>query len=129
MWILEHTAHRLGDTTGVGRDRLTGFGLLDVTAAVKLADGPPGEPAAAGRRRAERRRQDAQILPISNGSIDAVADFGDDRRDVYKLSTHAGDTLRVSTEPLRRWVAISGSTSPSSLRARPTSPARRSARL
>ena len=100
IWILEHSARRLGDTGGVGRDRLTGFGLLDVTAAVKVADGPvaglpppdPDEP--------NDVASEAQILPISNGSVDAVADFGDDRRDVYKVHVDAGATLRVRTEPI-----------------------------
>ena len=40
------------------------------------------------------------MLATATGSTDAVADFGDDRRDVYKLFVHAGDTLRVSTSPL-----------------------------
>ena len=99
MWILEHTARRLGDTAGIGRDRLTGFGLLDVTAAVKLADGPAGRPAA-GRTPTSpttsprtRRR-----CASPSGSIDAVADFGDDRRDVYKVYLHAGRDARVRTE-------------------------------
>ena len=35
VWILEHTARRLGGTPGVGRDPFTGLGLLDVTAAVQ----------------------------------------------------------------------------------------------
>ena len=100
MWILEHTAHRLGDTAGLGRDRLTGFGLLDVTAAVKLADGPPAGLPPPDPDEPNDVAMDAQILPTSNGSVDAVADFGDDRRDVYKLYVHAGDTLRVRTEPL-----------------------------
>jgi stage II sporulation protein D len=100
MWILEHAAHRLGDTTGVGRDRFTGFGLLDVTAAVKLADGPLANLPPADADEPNDVAIDAQILPVTNGSIDAVADFGDDRRDVYKLFLHAGDTLRVGTAPL-----------------------------
>jgi hypothetical protein len=100
MWILEHTAHRLGDAARVGRDSLTGFGLLDVTAAVKLADGPPASLPPPDADEPNDVAKDAQILPTTTGSIDAVADFGDDRRDVYKLFLHAGDTLRVSTGPL-----------------------------
>ena len=100
IWILEHTARRLGDNTGIGRDRLTGFGLLDVTAAVKLADGPaaglpppdPDEPNDVAK--------EAQTLAMSDGSVDAVADFGDDRRDVYKVYVHAGETLSLRTESL-----------------------------
>jgi stage II sporulation protein D len=101
MWILERTARRLGDTAaGVGRDRLTGFGLLDVTAAVKFADGPAAGLPPPDADEPNDRAMDAQILPTATGSFDAVADFGDDRRDVYKLFVHAGDTLRVSTSPL-----------------------------
>ncbi|HET6175027.1 MAG TPA: SpoIID/LytB domain-containing protein [Gaiellales bacterium] len=100
MWILEHSARRLGDTSGVGRDRLTGFGVLDVTAAVKLADGPPANLPPADADEPNDVAKEAQILPLSNGSIDAVADFGDDRRDVYKVRVRAGETLRVRTDPL-----------------------------
>ena len=49
VWILERSARRLGDPGGTGRDRFTGFGLLDITAALKLADGP-GRTAPAARR-------------------------------------------------------------------------------
>jgi subtilisin family serine protease len=100
MWILEHTAHRLGDTPGVARDKLTGFGLLDVTAAVKFADGPAASLPPADSDEPNDVAMDAQVLPITNGFIDAVADFGDDRRDVYKLFLHAGDSLRVTTGSL-----------------------------
>jgi hypothetical protein len=100
MWILEHTAHRLGDSAVVGRDRLTGFGLLDVTAAVKLADGPAASLPPADADEPNDVAIDAQSLLLPSGTIDAVADFGDDRRDVYRLFVHAGDTLRVRTSPM-----------------------------
>lgn len=100
MWILEHTARRLGDASGIGRDRLTGFGLLDVTAAVKLADGPVASLPPPDADEPNDVASEAQVLPISNGSFDAVADFGDDRRDVYKIFLHAGDTLRLRTGAL-----------------------------
>jgi stage II sporulation protein D len=100
MWILEHTAHRLGDGTSIGRDRLTGFGLLDVTAAVKYADGPVASLPPADADEPNDIPKDAQILATASGSTDAVADFGDDRRDVYKLFVRAGQTLTVRTEAL-----------------------------
>jgi hypothetical protein len=100
MWILEHTARPLGDATGVGRDRLTGYGLLDVTAAVQLADGPPANLPPADRDEPNDVASEAQALALSNGSVDAVADFGDDRRDVYKVYVHTGETLTVHTDGL-----------------------------
>ena len=77
IWILEHTARRLGDVASIGRDRLTGFGLLDVTAA-HPARGGAGRPAlppadadepndvADGRAGArDRRRASPMRSPIS----------------------------------------------------------------
>ena len=40
------------------------------------------------------------MLATSSGFTDAIADFGDDRRDVYKVYVRAGETLRVRTEGL-----------------------------
>ncbi len=100
IWILEHTARRLGDLAAQGRDRLTGFGLLDVTAAVKLADGPATALPPPDADEPNDVAKDAQMLATSAGSTEAIADFGDDRRDVYKLYVHSGDTLRVRTEGL-----------------------------
>jgi hypothetical protein len=100
MWILEHTARRLADGTGVGRDRFTGFGLLDVTAAVKLADGPASALPPADADEPNDTVRDAQVLATTSGFTDAVADFGDDRRDVYKVYVRAGETLTVRTEAL-----------------------------
>ena len=100
MWILEHTTRRLGDAAGQGRDRLTGFGLLNVTAAVQLADGPAANLPPADRDEPNDVASEAQALPLSSGSVDAVADFGDDRRDVYKVYVHTGETLTVRTDGL-----------------------------
>ena len=100
IWILEHTARRLGDNTGIGRDRLTGFGLLDVTAAVKFADGPAASLPPPDPDEPNDVAKEAQTLAMSDGSVDAVADFGDDRRDVYKVYVHGGETLSLRTESL-----------------------------
>ena len=100
MWLLEHTARRLDGTAVVGRDRFTGFGLLDVTAAVKLADGPPESLPPADADEPNDTAHDAQTLATSTGFTDAVADFGDDRRDVYKVYVRTGETLTVRTEAL-----------------------------
>ena len=40
------------------------------------------------------------MLATTTGFVDAIADFGDDRRDVYKIYVRAGETLRVRTEAL-----------------------------
>jgi hypothetical protein len=100
VWILEHTARRLGGTPGVGRDPFTGFGLLDVTAAVKMADGPASALPPADRSEPNDVASQAQTLKGSTGSADAIGDFGDDRRDVYKVTVRAGATLRVRTDGL-----------------------------
>jgi subtilisin family serine protease len=100
VWILEHTARRLGGTEGVGRDPFTGFGLLDVTAAVKLADGPATELPPSDAAEPNDVVSEAQTLKPPGGVTDAIADFGDDRRDVYQVSVRSGETLRVRTEGL-----------------------------
>jgi stage II sporulation protein D len=100
MWILEHAAHRLVEATNVGRDRFTGFGLLDVTAAIKLADGPPADLPPLDADEPNDTARDAQVLATTTGFTDAVADFGDDRRDVYKVYVRAGQTLTVRTDAL-----------------------------
>jgi hypothetical protein len=100
MWILEHTARPLGEAGAVGRDSLTGFGLLDVTAAVKLADAPPAELPPPDLDEPNDVPAKAQVLATTTGTVDAVADFGDDRRDVYKIYVRAGETLTVRTEAL-----------------------------
>ena len=100
IWILEHTARRLGDVSLIGRDRFSGFGLLDVTAAIKLAEGPAGLVPPADADEPNDVASEAQVLATSLGFTDAIADFGDDRRDVYKIWVRSGETLRVRTESL-----------------------------
>jgi stage II sporulation protein D len=100
IWILEHTAHRLGDVTSIGRDKFTGFGLLDVSAAVKFADGPIASLPPPDADEPNDIASQAQLLATSSGFTDAVADFGDDRRDVYDVRVPAGDTLTIRTESL-----------------------------
>jgi membrane-anchored mycosin MYCP len=100
MWILEHTAHRLGDVTSIGRDKFTGFGLLDVSAAVKFADGPLASLPPPDADEPNDVASEAQVLATSDGFTDAVADFGDDRRDVYQVYVRSGQSLTIRTEPL-----------------------------
>jgi stage II sporulation protein D len=100
IWILEHTAHRLGDVSSIGRDKFTGFGLLDVSAAVRFADGPIASLPPPDADEPNDIASQAQMLATTSGFTDAVADFGDDRRDVYKVRVPAGEVLTVRTEPL-----------------------------
>jgi stage II sporulation protein D len=100
VWILERSARPLPPNTGPGRDRFTGYGLLDVTAALKLADGPASALPPADLGEPNDIAYDAQSLPTAGGYTDAIADFGDDRRDVYRVFVRAGETLRVRTEGL-----------------------------
>jgi stage II sporulation protein D len=100
IWILERAARRLGDVSSIGRDRLTGFGLLDVTAAIKLAEGPADALPPADADEPNDVAAEAQVLATSEGFTEAIADFGDDRRDVYKIYVRTGESLRVRTEML-----------------------------
>jgi stage II sporulation protein D len=100
IWILERTARRLSALPGTGRDPFTGFGLLDVSAAVKLADGPVASLPPPDPDEPNDVASHAQVLATSSGFADATADFGDDRRDVYKVYVRAGESLQVRTEPL-----------------------------
>jgi subtilisin family serine protease len=100
VWILEHTARRLGDTASSGRDPLTGFGLVDVTAALKLVEGSPAAIPPPDADEPNDVAKEAQVLATSAGFADAIADFGDDRRDVYKVYVRAGDSLQVGTDGL-----------------------------
>lgn len=102
MQILEHTARDLSRTTGgspattVGHDALTGFGLVDIDAALNAVDSPP---APDSRGEPNDRPFEATPLRGSEGSIEATASRGDDPDDIYDLRARKGDHVRITVEP------------------------------
>ena len=101
MELLEHSARDITPANGspatrVGHDPLTGFGLLDVDAAVTQAVTPPvaddqGEP--------NDRPFDATPLRGFAGTLQATASKYDDPADVYDLSANRGDRITIRIEP------------------------------
>jgi subtilisin family serine protease len=92
-YALTRSAADVGPGTGcqrctVGRDSLTGWGLLDVAAAVrKLSDSPPD----ADQYEANDDASIAASLWGRKGQrIRATVDFWDDRVDAYKVKLRAG---------------------------------------
>ena len=98
-WILERTARRLGDASGVGRDRAHGLRAARRHGR-RQARRRARRPACRRPMRASRTTSppSAQTLPTSVGFTDAIADFGDDRRDVYKVFVRRG---RDAADPHR----------------------------
>jgi stage II sporulation protein D len=100
MQILEDTAKDLtpptaSPATKVGHDALTGFGLVDIEAAITQAANPPapdspGEP--------NDKPFEATPLRGFEGSIQATASRGDDPDDVYGLRARRGDKVQVTIE-------------------------------
>jgi subtilisin family serine protease len=103
MRILEDTAHPLASSsTGSGagsdtgarvRDPATGFGLLDVAAAVREAMSQPL--AVPLPDTLEPNDTAAEARPLGGRVIQATADSGDDPVDVYRLQLHRGAVLTV----------------------------------
>ena len=94
--ILERTADDSDRDTGcircyLGRDPLTGWGLLDVGSAVRALDTPLPEP---DRYEANDRVSTATALWGRKGQrIKATLDYWDDRNDVYKVKIRRGQTI------------------------------------
>ena len=102
MEILEHTARDLtppgaSPATRIGHDALTGFGLLDIDAAISQAAAPP-----AADTPSEPNDKPFEATPLRGfeGSIEATASRGDDPNDVYDLRAHRGDRVRIDIVPL-----------------------------
>jgi subtilisin family serine protease len=103
MWLLERTADDATPSNGcptcaAGRDRLTGWGKLDVTAALTaLAAGnlPPVD--------RYEPNDDAgpwsHALPPLPRTVQATVDYWDDDVDVYRVALHAGERLFVHLVP------------------------------
>jgi serine protease len=101
MEILEHSARDLtpptaSPATRIGHDPLTGFGLVDIDAALAAAESPP---APDSTNEPNDRPFEATPLRGSEGSIDATASRGDDPDDIYEVRAQRGDRVRVTIEP------------------------------
>jgi subtilisin family serine protease len=99
MSLLEHSAADVSAATGcvrceLGRDRYSGWGELNVTAALKALTGPLPP-----RDRYEGNDQAGdQAFTLYGSSIDvkATLDYWDDNVDVYKVRLRRGQTMSVS---------------------------------
>jgi subtilisin family serine protease len=102
MYLLERSAVDETPSDGcttctAGRDRFTGWGKLDVAAALKAATGPlpptdvyePNDDAGPW----------SHALPPLPRTVTATLDYWDDDVDVYRVALHAGQTLYVHLTP------------------------------
>jgi hypothetical protein len=98
MWLLERSAQDVGVDTcrrcGAGRDSLTGWGRLNVRAALKAL----AKPAQIPPPDAYEPNDDAGVQAKAFGqprTISATLDYWDDPVDVYAVKLAAGETVFV----------------------------------
>jgi hypothetical protein len=98
-WVLERSAHDVSAATGcricpLGRDSLSGWGRLDVTAALTALDGPLPPP----DRYETNDDAGTSAYPLYGRSrvVRATLDFWDDHNDVYRVRAEKGQLLRAS---------------------------------
>ncbi len=98
-WLLERSATDVNAATGCGRcllqrDPYSGWGELDITAALKALDGPIPTP----DRYESNDDAGAHAFKLYGRSIDisATLDFWDDQIDVYRVRLRKGQTIAVS---------------------------------
>lgn len=103
-WLLERSAvdESTADGCGAcpaGRDALTGWGRLDVDAALTMAtDGTP-LPAADALEPNDDTGQLSHVLPPLPHTVAATLDDWDDDVDVYRVVLHRGQTLYARLTP------------------------------
>jgi subtilisin family serine protease len=102
MEILEHSARDLtpgqaSPATTVGHDALTGYGLVEIDAAITAAANPP--PPDSSRTEPNDKPFEATPLRGFEGSIEATASRGDDPSDVYDLRARKGDHVHIVIQP------------------------------
>ena len=97
--VLERTAVDMNPADGchacaVGRDPLTGWGRLDITAALAALAGPL--PAADVREPNDGAGALASTVWGANATIEATTDWWDDRIDVYRVYVRKGQRIAAS---------------------------------
>jgi SpoIID/LytB domain protein len=100
--LLEHSARDLAPplaspATTVGHDALTGYGLVEIDAAIAAAANPP--PPDSSKTEPNDKPFEATPLRGFDGSIEATASRGDDPDDVYDLRARKGDRVRIVIQP------------------------------
>jgi subtilisin family serine protease len=103
-WLLERSA---GDVAPPGRDRFTGWGRLDVLAALELLTG--GEPLPPPDRYEPNDDAGpwAHALPPLPRTVHATLDYWDDDVDVYRIRLNAGQRLFAHLTPGAAHVPLS----------------------
>ena len=103
-WLLERSAvdENTGDGCGAcpaGRDALTGWGRLDVDAALTMAtDGTP-LPATDALEPNDDTGPLSHVLPPLPRTVAATLDYWDDDMDVYRVTLRRGQTLYARLTP------------------------------
>jgi subtilisin family serine protease len=103
-WLLERSAVDATPETGCatctpGRDRFTGWGKLDVSAALALLASGTGLPAADHYEPNDDAGPWAHALPPLPRTVHATLDYWDDDVDVYRVTLHAGQQLFAHLTP------------------------------
>ena len=103
-WLLERSAVDVSAATGcamcpVGRDRFTGWGRLDVQAALtRLTSGEPLPPVDHYEPNDDAGPWSHAVPPLPR-LVDATLDFWDDDVDVYRIALHRGQRLYARLTP------------------------------
>jgi subtilisin family serine protease len=114
-WLLERSATDANPTTGCpvcpnGRDSLTGWGVLDVAAALRLLGDERNLPATDAYEPnddADTPGATAHPLQIPQ-TIHATLDYWDDPVDVYAITLTRGETVfaRLNRAPVPNWLTL-----------------------
>ncbi len=114
-WILERSATDASPSTGcapcpIGRDSLTGWGTLDVAAALKLLGNGDNLPAAdAYEPNDDAAMPGASAWPLTlPQTIHATLDYWDDPVDVYAVKLVKGETVfaRLNKAGVPNWLTL-----------------------
>jgi hypothetical protein len=103
-WLLERSADDASPVTGcgecpVGRDKYTGWGRLDVLAALTMLGDGAQLPTPDRYEPNDEAGPSAHGLPPLPRTIDATLDFWDDNIDVYRVHLNRGSRLYARVTP------------------------------